>query len=85
MQSAVLPNTNAAHDDDHVPETLKLLQRIGDGWIKRAKVRREAVDLEFDPDRDDFLETLLPFYHKPKTWKSGCGDRCQTFHLTCSR
>ena len=65
MQSAVLPNTNAAHDDDHVPETLKLLQRIGDGWIKRAKVRREAVDLEFDPDRDDFLETLLPFYQHP--------------------
>ncbi|MEN2991202.1 diiron oxygenase [Tistrella sp. BH-R2-4] len=46
-------------------ETRRLLQRIGDGWIRRAKVRREPIELCFDAARDDFLEELLPFHTHP--------------------
>lgn len=53
--------------DNHtqVPQSRVLLQRISESWNTRAKVRREPVDLEFDPERDDFLEELLPFHRHP--------------------
>src|SRR3546814_15182769 len=52
--------------DSHLDSQSKImLRRITEGWINRAKVRREPVDLEFDPMRSDFLEALLPFHHHP--------------------
>src|SRR3546814_7395815 len=52
--------------DSHLDSQSKImLRRITEGWINRAKVRREPVDLEFDPKRSDFLEALLPFHHHP--------------------
>ncbi|WP_372005218.1 diiron oxygenase [Tistrella mobilis] len=62
---AIAPGgTDAAHQHEQ-SEVKALLQRIGDGWIKRAKVRRDAIDLTFDPARPDFLEELLPFHAHP--------------------
>src|SRR3546814_16099024 len=52
--------------DSHLDSQSKImLRRITEGWINRAKVRREPVALEFDPKRSDFLEALLPFHHHP--------------------
>jgi len=54
-------------DDRNCPpsESWRLLQRISESWNTRAKVRRDPVDLTFDPEQDDFLETLLPFHEHP--------------------
>ncbi|KQT62092.1 MULTISPECIES: diiron oxygenase [unclassified Aureimonas] len=50
---------------DEPSQSRKLLLRISESWNTRAKVRREALDLTFEPARDDFLETLLPFHQHP--------------------
>lgn len=58
-----------------------MLRRITEGWINRAKVRREPVDLEFDPDRPDFLDALLPFHRHPDYLGLPEADRQQV--LSC--
>lgn len=47
-------------------ESMQLLQRLAEGWNKRARVCSD-VDLEiaFDLEKDDFLEELLPFHAHP--------------------
>jgi hypothetical protein len=52
-------------DDADGRRSQRLLSRIGDGWARRAGVRKEPIGLDFDPARDDFLETLLPFHDHP--------------------
>ena len=51
-------------------ESILLLQRLADGWNKRARVCSD-VDLEiaFDHEKDDFLEELLPFCANPSMVK----------------
>jgi hypothetical protein len=43
-----------------------LMKRIVDGWSKRAKIRHNFIDFSFAEEKDDFLESLLPFHHHPK-------------------
>jgi hypothetical protein len=52
-----------------------MLRRITEGWINRAKVRREPVELEFEPELPDFLETLLPFHQHPTFQSLSSEDR----------
>ncbi|WP_257542031.1 diiron oxygenase [Sphingobium sp. CFD-1] len=52
-----------------------MLHRIAEGWMKRAKVRREPVELDFDPTQADFLEKLLPFCEHPRFQSLSPNDR----------
>lgn len=56
---------NGHIEHDEPSQSQQLLLRISESWNTRAKVRREPVDLDFNPERDDFLETLLPFHQHP--------------------
>lgn len=43
-----------------------LLHRLASSWNKRARVCADInLDIDFDPDKDDFLAELLPFADHP--------------------
>lgn len=57
--------TTAPVAEDHLSQSRIMLDRITAGWNERAKVRREPVDLDFEPSKPDFLTHLLPFHAHP--------------------
>ncbi|MGZ3437862.1 MAG: diiron oxygenase [Polyangia bacterium] len=48
------------------PSVSSLLEKINRSWSERAQVRRPLSDgAAFEPQRDDFIEALLPFCDHP--------------------
>lgn len=59
--NAVFANPASAPHIDTPQQSQLLLQRIANGWRKRAKVRTDEPTSMYDLSRPDFLEHLLPF------------------------
>lgn len=55
-----------SNNENNKTNCIALLERMAKGWYQRARVRSAIdLDLTFDEDKSDFLETLLPFSLHP--------------------
>lgn len=59
---ATMPNHRHANE---ASRSMELLTRIAKGWGQRAQVKQRELDLQYDADKPDFLEKLLPFHMHP--------------------
>jgi alpha-N-dichloroacetyl-p-aminophenylserinol N-oxygenase len=73
----------AAAAAESLGECHRLLSLITQGWGRRAQVKTSALEDElcFDPRRDDFLESLLPF--QDHSHYRGAPPQLRALVLTC--
>ncbi|MBZ4018699.1 diiron oxygenase [Streptomyces purpurogeneiscleroticus] len=51
---------------DDLPHTKIMLARLANNWPRRAYVKKQELEPFFEPDKEDFLESLLPFHAMPQ-------------------
>ncbi|MBP9742390.1 MAG: diiron oxygenase [Burkholderiales bacterium] len=50
---------------DQKDKNMFVMERIVNGWGNRAKIRGDLINIPFIMERDDFVESLLPFHEHP--------------------
>ncbi|WML85289.1 diiron oxygenase [Thiothrix subterranea] len=64
-QSMELPENHTEQSDNNC---ILILDKLGKSWSSRAQVKNDEieVDLIYNPDHDDFIDSLLPFHEHPR-------------------
>ncbi|MFD8600092.1 diiron oxygenase [Kitasatospora sp. NPDC059646] len=75
LPEALLPGAPAYDPAD--PAESAVVRRLAANWHRRAAVKREEADPDgqFDPDRPDYPERILPFHDHPSYRRLEPGER----------
>jgi para-aminobenzoate N-oxygenase AurF len=60
------PGPDAQNGTEEISHTRMMLERLAGNWPRRAQVKKEEMRPLFVSDREDYLESLLPFRHLPQ-------------------
>ncbi|MEU6764908.1 diiron oxygenase [Streptomyces sp. NPDC046853] len=58
-----------------------MLERLATSWPRRAYVKKQELEPFFESDKEDFLESLLPFRHLPQY--QACSPELRSRVLSC--
>src|SRR5262245_47488681 len=58
-------NLAAETGSAEISQTRLLIDRLASNWGRRAQVKKAELEPLFEPGREDFLESLLPFRDLP--------------------
>ncbi|MFI0980983.1 diiron oxygenase [Streptomyces sp. NPDC021093] len=73
------PDTRAETDD--LSHTKLMLERLATSWPRRAYVKKQELEPFFEADKEDFLESLLPFRNMPQY--QSCPPELKSRVLSC--
>jgi hypothetical protein len=68
-------------DTDEMSHTKLMLERLANSWPRRAYVKKQELEPFFEADKEDFLESLLPFRHLPQY--QSCPPELKSRVLSC--
>jgi alpha-N-dichloroacetyl-p-aminophenylserinol N-oxygenase len=80
MLDADVQTTDQAGKEE-VSHTRTLIDMLAGNWSRRAQVKKAELEPLFVPDREDFLENLLPFRDMPQ-YRS-CSPELRSRVLSC--
>ncbi|MGW6056757.1 diiron oxygenase [Streptomyces sp. NPDC055189] len=73
------PEPRAETDD--LSHTKLMLRRLATSWPRRAYVKKQELEPFFEEDKEDFLESLLPFRNMPQY--QACPPELKSRVLSC--
>ncbi|MFG2647823.1 diiron oxygenase [Streptomyces sp. NPDC048436] len=68
-------------ETDELSHTKLMLERLATSWPRRAYVKKQELEPFFEADKEDFLESLLPFRDMPQY--QSCPPEMKSRVLSC--